>query len=57
MKSTRRVLLGASMVASLLACQAVWARGPHVHVHARLAPPTRMVNAAMLAGAGVLAGG
>jgi len=48
LRSTRRVLIGASVVGSLLVCQAVWARGPHAHWHARLAPPTRMVNAILL---------
>jgi len=47
-RSLRRVWIGASLVTLLLACQAVWARGPHVHMHARLAPPTRMVNAVLL---------
>ncbi len=46
---TRRVVVGASLVTLLVVCQAVWARGPHVHVHARLLPPTRMVHAELLA--------
>ena len=48
LRSTRRVLIGTSVAGCLLVCQAVWARGPHLHVHARLATPTRMVNAILL---------
>ena len=47
--SRRRVWVGASLAALLVVCQGVWARGPHVHVHARLLPPTKMVYAALLA--------
>jgi len=46
--SRRRVWIGASVVMLLVVCQAVWARGPHVRVHARLLPPTKMVYAALL---------
>jgi len=45
----RRVWIGASVVALLVVCQAAWARGPHVHVRARLVPPTKMVHAVLLA--------
>ena len=47
--SRRTVWVGASLAMLLVVCQGVWARGPHVHVHARLLPPTKMVYAALLA--------
>ena len=47
--SRRTVWVGASLAMLLVVCQGVWARGPHVHVHARLLPPTKMVCAALLA--------
>ena len=47
--SRRKVWIGASLITLLLVCQGMWARGPHVRLHARLLPPTRMVHAALLA--------
>jgi uncharacterized protein YcbK (DUF882 family) len=46
--SRRKVWIGVSAAILLVVCQAVWARGPHVHVHSRLLPPTKMVHAALL---------
>ncbi len=39
---------GLAAVALLAMATAGYARGPHVHVHARLLPPTKMVHAALL---------
>ena len=47
--SRRWIWAGISLGMLLLVCQAVPARGPRVHVHARLRPSIRMVHTALLA--------
>ncbi len=45
---SRRVWAGLGVVALLAVTTEGNARGPHVHLHARLLPPTKMVHAALL---------
>jgi uncharacterized protein YcbK (DUF882 family) len=47
--SRRRVWTGVSLAMLVFACQAVSARGPRVHMKARLVPSIRLVHAALLA--------